>query len=169
MSEAFDPYYEWLSIPPEEQPANFYRLLGVKGMEANLNVIGSAADRQMSHVRHSPAGRGPAFRNACLTSFRRPARCCSILHARRPTTRCSARPRARRPNRRRLSPSPRTITKKTSRSRKGIRSAIIKCCKGSRAMRQERYTRRSARAIRRCSRLKSCRPNWGRTLSTSNG
>lgn len=53
---AFDPYYEWLSIPPEEQPANFYRLLGVKPGEANLNVIASAADRQMSHVRSFAGG-----------------------------------------------------------------------------------------------------------------
>jgi hypothetical protein len=48
---AFDPYYEWLSIPPEEQPANFYRLLGLKVFEANEKVISSAADRQMAHVR----------------------------------------------------------------------------------------------------------------------
>jgi serine/threonine protein kinase len=48
---AFDPYYEWLSIPPEEQPANFYRLLGLKVLEANANVISNAADRQMAHVR----------------------------------------------------------------------------------------------------------------------
>lgn len=47
----FDPYYEWLSIPPEEQPANFYRLLGLKVFEANDKVIASAADRQMAHVR----------------------------------------------------------------------------------------------------------------------
>jgi serine/threonine protein kinase len=51
MSASFDPYYEWLSIPPEDQPANFYRLLGVKLLEANPQVLNSAADRQMAHVR----------------------------------------------------------------------------------------------------------------------
>ncbi len=57
MSAApFDPYYEWLSIPPEEQPANFYRLLGLKVLEANANVISSAADRQMTHVRSFAGG-----------------------------------------------------------------------------------------------------------------
>ncbi len=25
----FDPYYRWLSIPREEQPADHYRLLGI--------------------------------------------------------------------------------------------------------------------------------------------
>ena len=26
--EAIDPYHKWLGIPPHEQPANHYRLLG---------------------------------------------------------------------------------------------------------------------------------------------
>ena len=26
---SFDPYLNWLGIPPHEQPPNFYRLLGV--------------------------------------------------------------------------------------------------------------------------------------------
>ena len=55
-SVAFDPYYEWLSIPPEEQPANFYRLLGLKQLEGSTSVISSAADRQMAHVRSFAGG-----------------------------------------------------------------------------------------------------------------
>jgi hypothetical protein len=47
----FDPYYQWLAIPPAEQPANYYRLLGVTLFEPNLDVIAAAADRQMLHVR----------------------------------------------------------------------------------------------------------------------
>ncbi len=27
MDPKYDPYYLWLGIPPEEQPANYYRLL----------------------------------------------------------------------------------------------------------------------------------------------
>lgn len=27
-AENFDPYHKWLGIPPDEQPANDYRLLG---------------------------------------------------------------------------------------------------------------------------------------------
>ena len=51
MSSDFDPYRVWLSIPPEEQPANYYRLLGVEMFESDDDVISNAADRQMIHVR----------------------------------------------------------------------------------------------------------------------
>ena len=51
MFESFDPYYQWLGIPPEEQPANHYRLLGIKWFEDNVDVISAAVDRQMLHLR----------------------------------------------------------------------------------------------------------------------
>lgn len=57
MSDAFDPYYQWLAIPPEEQPPHHYRLLGLKLYEDNPDVIESAADRQMKHVRGYQGGR----------------------------------------------------------------------------------------------------------------
>ncbi len=57
MSAAFDPYYQWLAIPPEEQPPHHYRLLGLKLYEDNPDVIESAADRQMKHVRGFQGGR----------------------------------------------------------------------------------------------------------------
>ena len=57
MTDAFDPYYSWLSIPPEEQPPNHYRLLGVKLLESNADVIANAADRQMAHVRSFQSGK----------------------------------------------------------------------------------------------------------------
>lgn len=49
-SQTFDPYYVWLSIPKSEQPANYYRLLGVPLFEPDFEVISSAADRQIAHV-----------------------------------------------------------------------------------------------------------------------
>jgi len=52
----FDPYYEWLGIPPEEQPPTHYRLLGVRPFEENLKVIENAADRQMAFVRTFQTG-----------------------------------------------------------------------------------------------------------------
>lgn len=55
-SEPFDPYYHWLGIPPEEQPPNHYRLLGIKLFEENRSVIQNAADRQMAHLRTFQAG-----------------------------------------------------------------------------------------------------------------
>ena len=51
MATAFDPYHRWLSIPPSEQPPNHYRLLGLEEFEANFEVIGNAAERQITHVR----------------------------------------------------------------------------------------------------------------------
>lgn len=56
-SVTFDPYYQWLGIPPQEQPANYYRLLGIDLFEANADVISVAADRQMAHVKTFGAGR----------------------------------------------------------------------------------------------------------------
>jgi formylglycine-generating enzyme required for sulfatase activity len=56
MAERFDPYYQWLSIPPEEQPPNHYRLLGTRLFEDNPGVIESAADRQMAHLRSFQTG-----------------------------------------------------------------------------------------------------------------
>ncbi len=44
---SFDPYYEWLGIPPDEQPADRYRLLGIRRFESNLKVIENAAERQL--------------------------------------------------------------------------------------------------------------------------
>jgi hypothetical protein len=51
MSTGFDPLYQWLGIPPEEQPPHHYRLLGIGLFEGNPDVIESAADRQMAYLR----------------------------------------------------------------------------------------------------------------------
>lgn len=56
---AFDPYYTWLGIRPEETAGgtpNHYRLLGLALFEDNAAVIDNAADRQMSHVRTFQTG-----------------------------------------------------------------------------------------------------------------
>ncbi len=57
MSKSFDPYYQWLGIPPHEQPPDYYRLLGLAPFEGNPDVIESAADRQMAHVRTHQSGK----------------------------------------------------------------------------------------------------------------
>lgn len=51
MSNGFDAYYKWLSIPPHDQPPNHYRLLGLGLFESDADVIAAAADRQMAHVQ----------------------------------------------------------------------------------------------------------------------
>jgi formylglycine-generating enzyme required for sulfatase activity len=56
VSVPFDPYHQWLGIPPSEQPPHLYRLLGVSLFEADRSVIELAADRQMTFVRQHGAG-----------------------------------------------------------------------------------------------------------------
>ena len=60
MAEAFDPYHIWLGIPPEDQPPHHYRLLAVKAFESNPDVLESAADQRMSHVRSFQSGKHAA-------------------------------------------------------------------------------------------------------------
>src|ERR1700677_4511431 len=56
MNQAFDPYRKWLGIPPEDQPADHYRLLGIGRFESDPDVIEGAADRQMAHVQRHKLG-----------------------------------------------------------------------------------------------------------------
>lgn len=56
MPDTFDCYHVWLGIPPNEQPPNYYRLLGIALFELDLDVIDHAADRQMAHVRTFQSG-----------------------------------------------------------------------------------------------------------------
>ena len=52
----FDPYFQWLNIPPTEQPADHYRLLGVPRFASDPDAIAKAIDRQMTHVQTFHAG-----------------------------------------------------------------------------------------------------------------
>lgn len=52
----FDPYHQWLGIHPSEQPVNYYRLLGLRDFENDPDVIASAADKSMSHVKSYSSG-----------------------------------------------------------------------------------------------------------------
>jgi hypothetical protein len=54
--KGFDPYHKWLGIPPEEQPPNHYRLLGLNVLESDLEVIEAAADRQMAYLQSCASG-----------------------------------------------------------------------------------------------------------------
>lgn len=57
MSDHFDPYHKWLGISPKDQPPDHYRLLAIDRYESDLDVIASAADRQMGHVRSFQSGK----------------------------------------------------------------------------------------------------------------
>jgi hypothetical protein len=41
---SFDPYHKWLGIPPEHQPPDHYRLLGLDRFAADSEVIRAAAE-----------------------------------------------------------------------------------------------------------------------------
>jgi hypothetical protein len=87
----FDPYYEWLGIPPSQQPANHYRLLGVPRFETNIPAIAAAADQRLALVachqggpRDGEARRLIALLNdarACLTDAHRKMEYDDSLHA----------------------------------------------------------------------------------------
>ena len=51
MPDRIDPYYQWLGIRDPERPPNHYRLLGIELYESSVEVIATAADRQMAHLR----------------------------------------------------------------------------------------------------------------------
>jgi hypothetical protein len=56
-NQAFDPYHQWLGIPPSEQPPSLYRLLGISPFETNAEVIANAADQRMAHLKGFAGGR----------------------------------------------------------------------------------------------------------------
>ncbi len=66
MPRAFDPYYTWLGIPPEDQPPNHYRLLGLRPFEQNPDVIENAADQRMAHLRTFQTGKRAKFSQKLL-------------------------------------------------------------------------------------------------------
>lgn len=53
---AFDPYHKWLGIPPNEQPVNHYRLLGVTLFECDPDVIDAATEQRVLYLRHCATG-----------------------------------------------------------------------------------------------------------------
>ncbi len=68
-SKTFDPYHKWLGIRPEEQPANYYRLLGIALFEDDVDTIAGAADQRMTHVRSFQAGNYAALSQRILNEI----------------------------------------------------------------------------------------------------
>jgi len=73
----FDAYYQWLGIPPHEQPPHYYRLLGIELFEANEDVIDMAAERQIRHVRSFHVGKHSRESQELLNELAR-ARVCLL-------------------------------------------------------------------------------------------
>lgn len=65
----FDPYHRWLGIPPHEQPASHYRLLGLATFESDQDVIEEAAHRQIRYVKRYAAGEHRVAANKILNEL----------------------------------------------------------------------------------------------------
>ena len=57
----FDPYYKWFAIKPDQQPPNFYRLLGVELFESDADVIDTASDQRMTFLQSCANGEHAAL------------------------------------------------------------------------------------------------------------
>jgi hypothetical protein len=69
MADSFDPYHKWLGIPPKDQPPNHYRLLALELFESDPDVIESAADQRMAHVRTFQTGQNSALSQRILNEL----------------------------------------------------------------------------------------------------
>jgi hypothetical protein len=55
-SREFDPYHEWLEIPPEDQPPTHYRLLGLEDFEEDMDVIDAASKKRTAFLHQIASG-----------------------------------------------------------------------------------------------------------------
>ncbi len=60
MAEPFDHYHKWLGIPRKDQPPHHYRLLGIRLLEGDPDVIAAAADGRMAQVKQFETGKHSA-------------------------------------------------------------------------------------------------------------
>ena len=69
MSGSFDAYHKWLGISPKDQPPHHYRLLAIDLFESDPEVISSAADQRMGHVRAFQTGKHSALSQQILNEI----------------------------------------------------------------------------------------------------
>jgi len=81
VSQAFDPYYKWLGIPPKDQPPNHYRLLGVELFEPDRDVIDAAANRIMVYLKSLAGGEDAEHSQRLLNEVAAARQC--LLHPQR--------------------------------------------------------------------------------------
>jgi hypothetical protein len=78
----FDPYDQWLGIPPGEQPPDHYRLLGVASFESDAERIEAAADERMRVVCKHLTGPHAELTHALLAELAAARDCLMSLQAR---------------------------------------------------------------------------------------
>lgn len=76
MSEGdFNPYFKWLGIPPEHQPPDHYRLLGIPPFVDDAEVIEHAADQRMMLVKSFQSGQHSDWSQRLLLEVAKAKRC----------------------------------------------------------------------------------------------
>lgn len=75
MAGQFDPYHKWLGVPPEEQPPNHYRLLGLTRFESDPDAIEAAAEGRMALLRSRQNGPHSADSQRLLSEVASAQRC----------------------------------------------------------------------------------------------
>ncbi len=75
MSTSFDPYHKWLGIPPDQQPANHYRLLGIDLFESDADVIEAAANQRTAYLQELAAGEQVKLTQKLLNEITQARRC----------------------------------------------------------------------------------------------
>lgn len=75
MSHRFDAYHTWLGIPRNEQPPNYYRLLGIPLFESNPDVIQNARDQRIMLLNSFAAGPHAALSRRLLSEVARAGAC----------------------------------------------------------------------------------------------
>ena len=81
MNDGFDPYLEWLGIPLDERPYNYYQLLGLQTFENDLTVIAAHADERMGRLRTFQVGPRGAWSQRLLNELAAARGCLKIGRA----------------------------------------------------------------------------------------
>ncbi len=74
-ADAFNPYFKWLGIPPEHQPPDHYRLLGIPEFVDDAEVIEHAADQRMMLVKSFQSGQHSDWSQRLLLEVAKAKRC----------------------------------------------------------------------------------------------
>ena len=77
MAREFDPYHEWLKIPPSEQPPNHYRLLETARFESDPEIIEAAVSRLVTKLQNLSNGQHVAHAQRILNDVAKARLCLS--------------------------------------------------------------------------------------------
>lgn len=82
-TDSFDPYHHWLGIPPHAQPADHYRILGLRRFESDVELIEAAAELRMAYLHGCTTGPNVASAQQLLNELASARLCLLDPHKRR--------------------------------------------------------------------------------------